>query len=1642
MRIKSVFQISVAVLLSAAILFSLFPITSFTANAEFDTKYAVYDPYEQFLKKADEASAPNGERTVVDYAGINFSAKGSYYSAATGILDNTYRENGRLWLSKVDAADQIGNNNNCNLVVDSDYNNAIGSRQAVNTSGGSVTLTFTAPLAGDYLIVPRGIDAAAGKSLYLYDPQHYEGEKSEYFKQTITITKGGNTLFTKTLQLNNYMPASDNIPDDIKVSLAANEKLDFTFIAGDNWGRTTLLANFEIWLVEYSAEAVSGVYFEKSNYLAEKDEAFKLSPVIVPASAAEQGVSYKDYDKDILTVESDGSVKAKKAGITKVTAVTKDGGFTAETTVCIYDNTEADIYKLDSLFSGAVALFEGVGEYTNKVNNIESAWQVKYKADDYVKCERVSYEPWGGGNYGIVFSPEAALYASSAPGLVQYMSSGRLVSELKYGRQDSLPHGSALEFTAPKNGVYSITSERTVKLSDATVSYMNGDDNAKQSYFTVKFMLNGVLLSSLNLDYTRQEAEMPVLNGLQLNAGDTLTVTLETDIWEKGGVDISPVVIRVLDKIPEKPVTGVSLDREELELYQSESTELIAKVTPENASNKNVIFASSNPNVAAITENGVVKALLPGTATITASSAENPNIKAVCRVTVKKQKEVFSPTEELWRDAVDAIKNDNESIRYSYDGHFTAGSKNGGVYNDFPYAVKTNWGNPRAVILTNDKTENGSALAKQTLSFYDNTVEIGSYTDASSVYIGFKAKEDGLYTLSPDSAECLIKLTTPSYTNPSELVEWGEDKPFFISITKNGNQIWPSGNTGYELRPGGKLSVAVPTIKNIRLYKGDTLRIEVSGQSGIPNRHATVTFNFNVTFNEAISPDVPVDRVELQQKLYELSIGETAELKTRIYPENADNKNIRYVSADPDTVSVDGTGVITGFKAGKTTVYAVSEDNGNIRDACNVTVTSFKIIDYTPDELESSLSSQLGGAVVTNSLEAEYDTNWSFEFSADAMKSWTPLKMMNTYDWRNENIVSAYIFSRSSQETAGLERIGMYYQPFIATDNADMSLTFTATRSGTYRISPDIRNNRIYVPDTYVNGRIPKYDMDKVFRFAIYRNDTVLFEARLSGNNPTVNFPEISEIFLNSGDNIRFTLSDSPDATSQIDLYFSPVISLVKPDPIHRDPRAEDQSFELLPGEKCSGKMKAVSPNGYSLSFSEETGADSGTLVLGNDGSFTYTSSVKGIFEKKVRVTDQLGKFCTVRLTFLVADKYDCVDIISKLLLEADKKGAGNTGTAKPVSFDNSVWKFQYTYDGLSYANGAPKYYSTDLAEITVNNNWWGYVTYNNDTPQAWVLAVDGVPAFEIMAGNKPWGTNPIGAASFFAPNDATYLLKPSDLFDYFKLTADVSKPEFKQPVKVWIVKNGKKIWPQNSEYIELSKQTMQTDFPTLTVAMHRGDTLRICVSGHYDNERLNTVAFCPIMYDIGAYKSSLDPNPEPEGGKVITDDDGEPMLDYGKFKVDAKSYKMLNSVFSAPITDKKLLSKNKLTLSSNSKFEVKISWDSVKDAAAYKLTVYCKSEDGYVVFAQEVLEKCEYTLSSLTEGEYTVQVEALDKYSQTLEIYRPADFKVNADGSVKIHGNMGLIWLLIGIGTGIILVTAGILIVIKRRKPIGGSNA
>ncbi len=79
-------------------------------------------------------------------------------------------------------------------------------------------------------------------------------------------------------------------------------------------------------------------------------------------------------------------------------------------------------------------------------------------------------------------------------------------------------------------------------------------------------------------------------------------------------------------------VTGVSLDQTELSLKEGASATLKATVTPDNATDKNVTWKSSNEAVATVA-NGVVKAKGEGEATITVTTADGKQ-NATCTVKV------------------------------------------------------------------------------------------------------------------------------------------------------------------------------------------------------------------------------------------------------------------------------------------------------------------------------------------------------------------------------------------------------------------------------------------------------------------------------------------------------------------------------------------------------------------------------------------------------------------------------------------------------------------------------------------------------------------------------------------------------------------------------------------------------------------------------------------------------------------------------------------------------------------------------------------------------------------------------------------------------------------------------------------------
>ena len=80
--------------------------------------------------------------------------------------------------------------------------------------------------------------------------------------------------------------------------------------------------------------------------------------------------------------------------------------------------------------------------------------------------------------------------------------------------------------------------------------------------------------------------------------------------------------------------TGISLNQSQMNLQVGSSSQLIATVLPDSATNKVVTWISSNPDIATVDNTGLVTAVASGKATITATTVDGSNLSTSCNVTV------------------------------------------------------------------------------------------------------------------------------------------------------------------------------------------------------------------------------------------------------------------------------------------------------------------------------------------------------------------------------------------------------------------------------------------------------------------------------------------------------------------------------------------------------------------------------------------------------------------------------------------------------------------------------------------------------------------------------------------------------------------------------------------------------------------------------------------------------------------------------------------------------------------------------------------------------------------------------------------------------------------------------------------------
>ena len=170
-----------------------------------------------------------------------------------------------------------------------------------------------------------------------------------------------------------------------------------------------------------------------------------------------------------------------------------------------------------------------------------------------------------------------------------------------------------------------IVAVTSVKLDSTSITLIEGDSQAlNATVFPSNAENQKVLWSSSNSSVA--SVKEGVVTALKVG---NATIIAKTD---DGGKTASCTVIVEAKNIP---VTGVLLDKTSYEMTEGEEFTLTATINPENATNKNVSWSSSNSSVATV-DNGKVTALAPGQTTITAIT-EDGGKTATCEVIVNKR---------------------------------------------------------------------------------------------------------------------------------------------------------------------------------------------------------------------------------------------------------------------------------------------------------------------------------------------------------------------------------------------------------------------------------------------------------------------------------------------------------------------------------------------------------------------------------------------------------------------------------------------------------------------------------------------------------------------------------------------------------------------------------------------------------------------------------------------------------------------------------------------------------------------------------------------------------------------------------------------------------------------------------------------
>ena len=334
-------------------------------------------------------------------------------------------------------------------------------------------------------------------------------------------------------------------------------------------------------------------------------------------------------------------------------------------------------------------------------------------------------------------------------------------------------------------------------------------------------------------------------------------------------------------------VTAVDLDRKAIELTEGESTQLVADITPDNATDKSIEWSSSDNTIATVDADGLVTALIPGTATITATSANG--LKASCLLTVKAKPIV---EQSITLNHKEATVEEGASIKLE------------------------------ATILPDNTTDKSVAWSSS-----DNTI---ATVDANGLVTALIPGAATITATSANGLKASCKVTVKAKPIVEQLItlnhkEATVDEGASIKLeatilpddTTDKSVTWSSSdNTVATVDADGLVTALIP----------GTATITATSANGLK-----ASCELTVKAKPIVEQSITLNHQEAT-----VEEGASIKLEATILPYDTTDKSVTWSSSDNTVATVDQNGSVTAIAVGTATITATSA-NG-LKASCELTV--------------------------------------------------------------------------------------------------------------------------------------------------------------------------------------------------------------------------------------------------------------------------------------------------------------------------------------------------------------------------------------------------------------------------------------------------------------------------------------------------------------------------------------------------------------------------------------------------------------------------------------------------------------------------------------------------------------------------------